>query len=238
MKIKQPFETIDLAVAFAGSAPAAIGTVTVAAKGLVAVVTPLTVTGTAIAGSAVLVSLSGGTDGERYLVTVRATDAAGEAREAEAELGVVDFGWAVPVTTGYLTAQALVERLGLDETIRLTDEAGIGRIDTPRLANAITDAAAEADGYLAARFTTPIAPVPQLVATIVYDLAVARLYRGGLPADVKDRADVARDQLKSLAKGTMTLPGASAIAPAAASPTPVLVDLPERVFTRDSLKGF
>lgn len=238
MNVKQPSETISLVLAF-GVALASIDSAVVVARGLVIGGPSILLNASAIDGSNVEVDLSGGVDGERYLVTVRVTSSAGQALEREAELAVVDFGFAVPtLVSPYLTATAFVDRLGLDAAIRLTDTEGSGRIDGPRLQGALIDSQSEVDGYLAGRYLVPLATVPQLVATLVFDLTVARLWTSDLPEGVKDRRDRAQAQLRDIAKSVITLPGAELLTPSVVSPTPVLFQAPARVFSRDRLTGF
>ncbi len=81
--IKQPGETLRPAVAFSGNASiAAIRGVTVTARGLVPGAAAL-VASAALAGGVVTLALSGGSDGERYAVTVRADDVHGQTLESE-----------------------------------------------------------------------------------------------------------------------------------------------------------
>jgi phage gp36-like protein len=193
-----------------------------------------------ILGSEVRLDLLAGADGERYLITVRAAATAGDLIERETELAVVDLAWAVPeLATTYLTAQDFVDRIGLDQAIRITDTEGTGRIDAARLGKALVDASAEAEAYLAGRFATPLSQPSQLIAGIVFDLAVARLWVGEAPDGVRERAAAATARLRDIAKGLLTLPGATLLAPAEVSATPVLTS-PQRggLFSRDRLSQF
>lgn len=243
-QLKQPAEQLVWEYDFAprlgtGGTIASIAAATVTARGLVTAVTPLTIGAQAISGQQVRLRLDGGTDGEAYLVMVRVLDAAGQTHELDAEFVVINFGFEVPtVTSPYLSAQAFVERLGLDEAIRLTDTIGTGRIEVARLATALADAQAEVDGYLAAKYTTPLATVPALVATMVHDLAVARLWSSEAPAGVTERRNAVRRQLLDIVKGAMTLPGADLLTAATVNETPVLFEGGDRLFTRDTLRGF
>lgn len=252
MKTKQPAEQLiweyDFSPRLGTGTISSIVAATVTPLGLVTQVTALTIGSQAFAGQAVRVRLDGGTDGERYAVAVRILDSAGQTHELDAEFAVIAFGFDVPtIASPYLSAQAFVDRMGIDDAVRLTDVSGTGRIDVARLRTALADAQAEADGYLAGRFATPLAPppggagnwsVPPLVTTIIYDLAVARLWRADLPQAVADAQAAARAQLRDIAKGTITLPGAALLTPAEASPQPVLYSGPERQFTIGKMAGF
>lgn len=237
--LKQPTEQLLHALAF-GGVIASIDGVLVAPRGLVPQTTALTIGGQSIEPGAVQLRLDGGTDGETYLVTVQVTTAAGEQLEGEIEVLVSDLGFAMPDgSTPYVAVAQFVTRVGLGDTIRLTDEFGTGRIDKARLVAAIIDAQATVDSYLAKQFAVPIAaPIPQLVMTLVIDLAVARLYRTELPANVSAARDAAMRQLRDLANGTANLPAAEMPAPATTSSAPVLVDAGDRRFSRDRMKGW
>ena len=239
MKIKQPFETLRVALAF-GQAVGSVSAVIISPRGLVPAGPALTSLAPAIVGSEVRIDLLAGADGERYLITVRAAATAGDLMERETEVAVVDLAWAVPeVSTSYLTAAEFVDRLGLDHAIRITDTEGTGRIDAARLGKALIDASAEAEAYLAGRFQTPLSQPSQLLTGIVFDLAVARLWLGEAPDGVRARAAAATALLRDIAKGVVTLPGATLLAAAPLSAAPVLT-APQTggLFSRDSLRDF
>lgn len=237
MKIKQPFESIVLALPFP-AAPVTIVSVTPVARGLVSGGAALVIVSSTIVGNSVEVAVSGGADGERYLVTVRAMIGGAVPTEREAELAVVDLSWAVPTLTNpYLSAAGFVERLGLDDAIRITATSDGTRIDAARLQRAIDDAQGEAESYLASRYTTPLSPVPAMITTIVFDLAVARLWTADLPKGVADRRDRAQAMLRDIAAGKVTIPGAAALTPAATAPEPVLFQGNDRVLSRTTLRG-
>lgn len=69
------------------------------------------------------------------------------------------------------------------------------------------------DGYLAARFTVPVVPVPALLRELATDIARyqledALIYDIDKDAGLKARYDYALKQLQALANGTLALPGA------------------------------
>lgn len=242
MNFKQPLEVITLALPF-GVALVAPATVSVVGRGQVVGSTVPTILANRVVGSSIEVDLSGGTDGERYLITARCgTAVGGDTLERETELAVIDFRWQVPDgATAYLTPAQLVTRVGLDLAIRLTDADGIGRLDVGRLTAAITDAGAEADGYLAGRYQTPLSAPSALLTATVFDLALARLWQGQVDAPdgvVKAQA-AARALLRDIAKGVMTLPGAANQTPADGAAAPVLFQPGAApLFSRDKLTGF
>jgi phage gp36-like protein len=125
------------------------------------------------------------------------------------------------------------------QLIQLTDDAKTGQVDTDKVTKAIEDAEAEVNGYLAKRYTVPIgAPIPNLVQKLSTDIAVWNLYRRRqrAPENVRQAYEDAIKTLSKIADGTIVLD--VAVAPPAATLTGGEVFGPERIFTRDTLKGF
>lgn len=106
----------------------------------------------------------------------------------------------------YLTVNEYLDRFGEAETVRLTDEAKTGDVDTAKVESAISDASEEADAYLGKRYAVPLATPPNLVKSIVAALAREDLYRTRAPDAVKADAERARSQLRDLSRGVMVLP--------------------------------
>lgn len=223
MLIKQPSETRALVIPFGVALSAAIS-VTATSRDLVPGSVLPVIAGVAVAGAGVAFTASGGTDGERYLLTARASTAAGETLERGIELVVMDLGWETPEAGAYLTPAALIERATISTVTRLTDDEGLGRIDAARLAGALVDAAAEIDAHVSARYALPLSLPWPLLATIAFDLAMARLWqgRGDAPDSVSAAAASARGQLKMIADGRMAAPAGTATAAAEAQPQPVI----------------
>ncbi|MBU6167193.1 MAG: DUF1320 family protein [Alphaproteobacteria bacterium] len=227
MIVKQPSETRQISVAF-GVALSAVVSVVITSRALISGSVLPTASAQAVAGSAVTLLLAGGTDGERYQVTVRASTAAGETRERDTEVAVIELGWETPAAGAYLSPAALIERAGIDIVTRLTDEDGLGRIDAARVAGALADAGAEIDGYVSSRYALPVTPAWPMLTTIAFDLAIARLWqaRGDAPGGVAEAAAAARRQLKMIVDGLIVAPAGTTPATAAAQPQPVLFQPP------------
>lgn len=222
--IKQPSELLKKNLPFDTTATiASIVDVSAAKRNLVTGSAGLVVAGELIAGM-LFVTMSGGTDGERYLVTGKVEDADGQALEAELEVAVIDGAWTMPDGgDGYLSISAFVAKFGLDEVVRMTDIAGDGRINRDLLVNALSDFQAIADAYLAALYAVPLVDPPELVKTIIADGARARLYPNGAPEGVADAAKAALKLLDQISKGQLPLPSLTAQTPAADTATPIAV---------------
>jgi phage gp36-like protein len=135
----------------------------------------------------------------------------------------------------YCTQADIEEQLSEDELIQLTDDAGLGSVDTTVVDRAIADADDEINSYLQERYTVPLSPVPGLVRKLSVDLAIYNLYsRRDIEAPVRTQryeADV--KLLKSLAKGEASL-GVEA-PPAEVHDEGIKTSRPEsdRIFTRE-----
>lgn len=218
--IKQPAEELRRAVPFDTTAAiASITSVAAAKRNLVAGSANLILAGALTAGM-LFVTFSGGTDGEHYLITARVADADGQDLEAELEVAVIDGTWTMPDGgDGYLSIAQFVGLVGLEETVRLTDTAGNGRIDRALLINALAAEQSLADAWLGRRYTVPLAaPAPAIVKTAIGDKARVRLYSQGAPENLVTAAKEAQKLLEQIGAGKLPLPGlaAPAEAPSAA----------------------
>lgn len=220
--IKQPAEATTLGLPFpAGRVLTGLLSIAAEPRGLVAGADPLGVVG-GFGGGLVTATVSGGTDGERYLITARASAMGGEELEAELEIAVIDGAWTMPDGGApWLSIAEFVQRFGLDEVIAMTDRAGVGRIDREYLIQALADGQAIAEANVASRYALPLPSVPAILKLYVADLARARLYPRGAPEGVGDAAKAATRSLERIQSGAQTLPLAE---PASAAPSdaPVL----------------
>lgn len=191
-------------------------------------------------GAVAQVMLSGGTDGERYLVTVVGETAGGEEIEGEIEVVVVEETWATPDGGApWLSIAAFIRKVGLDEVLRNTDPDGSGRVDRDLVIEALTDAQAIAEANIAGRYALPLPAVPRVVEMAIADIARARLFRrGDPPKSIEDAGKAAVRLLENIATGKTTLGVPAAEAPAApVSDAPVLI-APGRRQYPDGLAGY
>lgn len=145
-------------------------------------------------------------------------------------------------------SEADLDRVWGRETIDLvTIDAGLGGRDASKIAAALDDASAIVDSYCGRRYPVPLALSEagvRLVTGYVCDIAVGRLATtaGRITEVIKSRSDAAHTWLRDIAAARADLPviASTANGPAAPpiSPNEVILDAPERVFTRDSLRGY
>ncbi len=213
--VKQPAETARLPMEFGGIATISdlVG-VTSEARGLVPGAIALAAEGQLFAGALTL-ELTGGSDGERYLVTVTVDDAEGSRVEQEVEVAVLDLAWAMPDGGApMLSIAEFVGRFGLNETVRMTDEAGDGRIGRDLLVGALRDAQALVETALSNRYALPLYDVPHVVKTMIGDIARGRLYPGGAPDGIAEQVKAAMRLLERIEDGKTNLGIAVPSAPA------------------------
>ncbi len=105
----------------------------------------------------------------------------------------------------YATQQDLIDRFGEKELLELTDRANTGSINATVVSRALTDADAEINGYLAARYTLPLASVPEVIVRLASDIARFYLYDERATEQVSKRYDNAVKLLRSIASGAVTI---------------------------------
>lgn len=136
----------------------------------------------------------------------------------------------------YATQQNMIDRFGQPELIELTDRASLGSIDTTVLNGALTDADGEVNGYLATRYTLPLAPVPVVLTRLACDIARYFLYEDRATEAVRTRYQDAIKFLRGVSDGTITL-GVDATNGAPAESGGAQFDAGPRVFTRRRSDG-
>ena len=139
----------------------------------------------------------------------------------------------------YSTIDDIRALLPEDELLRLTDDEGLGSVDTARVDEAIARADADIDSYCGGRYSVPVSPVPQLLKKISVDLAVYDLYSRAVISMPEARGRRHRDalrQLEGIAKGLATL-GTSETPEQAESRSGAETNKPAdtNVFSRDKL---
>ena len=132
----------------------------------------------------------------------------------------------------YIVQADLARKVSNNQLIQLTDDAKTGAIITSVVDNCIADAEAMIDSYLSTRYTVPLSPVTALVKALAVDLTVCRLYerRQRVPKDVEEACKAAKELLAKITTGDIPL--------APTAPKEGDTFGPERLFTRDTMKGW
>lgn len=105
----------------------------------------------------------------------------------------------------YCQAADLVARFSEEEMIQLTDHDNQGFINTTVLGQALSDAAAEINGYLQGRYRLPLANPPMVLKRIACDIARYYLYDDKPIEQVRTRYEDAVKFLMAVAKGQVSL---------------------------------
>ena len=151
----------------------------------------------------------------------------------------------------YCTIDEIKKLLPEDVLIQLTDDEALkpsvidpqnaahikimGRID-----ETIETADAEINGYCAVKYAVPLSPVPAIVNKLSVELAIYYLYsRRTVPEAIEKRYEKAIARLKDIARGIIVL-AVDPPAPASTTADSARVNKSDRdrIFTRDTLKGF
>lgn len=110
---------------------------------------------------------------------------------------------------GYCTLDDLKKLLPEAILIRLTDDDGLGAIDTTRTDEAIASAAEETDAYIGGTVKLPITgTVPPILGKINADIAIYNLYsrvKEDIPKTRGDRYKNAIALLEKIAGGNLSL---------------------------------
>jgi len=142
----------------------------------------------------------------------------------------------------YIAQVDIVNRLTEEVTRQLTDEEGLGEVNTSRLDEAIASACAIVDGYCMGRYRTPFNPIPEIIKSLTLDVAIFKLYERAsgitaMPEVRQNSYDSAVAMLKDISKGVVALAQQAAAAPATQSFAGEVKAKPA-VFTRDNMEGF
>lgn len=106
----------------------------------------------------------------------------------------------------YCTKSDLITAFGVAELIQTTDKENASAIDDVVLSNAIRDAEAEINVWLAGRYVLPLPTVPEILRKVAMDVTRYHLW-GDVQADhpVANRYGQQIKLLQAIAKGTASL---------------------------------
>lgn len=140
----------------------------------------------------------------------------------------------------YATSDDLVAKFGTAQLKLYADRNGDGTADADVLAAAIAEADAVVDLHVRGKYALPLSPVDPIITSIVCDLARRGLYGNAteVPESVLSADKAARDLLKSIARGEVSLAAAPASASGPAGSLGVEIEGDAPFFTRDNLTGF
>lgn len=138
----------------------------------------------------------------------------------------------------YATQTDLEDRFGTEELARRTNRVDGLTIDTDVLGGALIDADAEIDGYLATRYSLPLASIPPVLVRLAADIARYRLSDKGVTETVRQRYEDSVSLLKRISSGAVQLAGAAVVAADGGSGNAVAVRTPARMFGSEQLQNY
>lgn len=140
----------------------------------------------------------------------------------------------------YATQSGLIQRYGEQMLVALTDRADVptGTVDAAVVARALAESDALIDGYLAGRYSLPLAAIPPILTPIAEVIAIYTLHITEPEAKVKADYEAAMKRLAEISKGVIQLKDATGIEPAAPGGTGVQISDRDRDFTPESMQGF
>jgi phage gp36-like protein len=139
----------------------------------------------------------------------------------------------------YTTQADIIKAISEEIVKQLTDDDNLGVINEDNVTKAIARADAEIDGYCAVKYAVPFTTVPPVVAGLSLDMSIYYLYkRRTMNDDVQKTYDNAVARLKDIAKGLLSLGVDPPPAPASSEGAESNKSVSDRIFTRDTMKGF
>jgi phage gp36-like protein len=145
----------------------------------------------------------------------------------------------------YIAKQDLLDELGEDKLIQLTDNERSGTVDDAVVNKAIAYAEGLFDSYARTRYALPV-PVTEMVKSVCLDLAVYKLRRArtstkeAMDSLKSSLYDSAIKVLEAIQKGTAALdvPAAEESVSSPASPDAVLKGTSKSQFGDDKIGGY
>ena len=139
----------------------------------------------------------------------------------------------------YAAKQDLIDRFDEQALIQATDRADppAGVIDDVVLNGAITDAEAEINGFLAARYALPLAAIPVVLKRWTCDIAYYFLLRDNAGENVTKRYESIVKSLRLVNAGELTL-GSDATSAEVPAEGGVQIKGSDRVFDDDTLADY
>ncbi|HQS08723.1 MAG: hypothetical protein B7Y12_02160 [Rhizobiales bacterium 24-66-13] len=140
----------------------------------------------------------------------------------------------------YATVDDMVTRFGTTELAQLTDRVNkpASAVDAAVVTRALADADALIDGYIAKVYRLPLSQVPEILAKYAAD--IARYYLHGKAAEKDGPILRAYDQaltwLRDVSRGLVQI-DVGGTAPEQPAGGTIQASGPDRLFTRDSLRG-
>ena len=138
----------------------------------------------------------------------------------------------------YASFEDLLDRCGEAELSQIGDRDGSGTPDPEAIEASLRDADSLIDGYIAARYATPLPSVPPLVRTWAVSIARYTLHRNGAPEHVAQDYKDTVAALRDAQQGRLMLPVPAGAANPNSITGTVMASHPDQVFDRRKMRGW
>ncbi len=135
----------------------------------------------------------------------------------------------------YASKQDMIDAYTEEALIELTDRDNLHEIDDDVLNRALADASAITDSYVSRRYNTTQARGTDVLRLHVCAIAYYKLHQGNYPDQIRVAYDDAMEFLRAISQGLANLDLDGVQPPS--SPADARVEAPDRIFSRNSLKG-
>lgn len=105
----------------------------------------------------------------------------------------------------YATQADIIDRYGENALYAVADRDGDGVLDSEAIGNALNDATAEIDSYLAARYPLPLTVAPKIIVILCVDIALYRLAPDYRTEERRQRYEDAVKLLRAISEGKASL---------------------------------
>ncbi len=139
----------------------------------------------------------------------------------------------------YCTLQDILDSMDEEEVVGYTDDYDTGTVNIDATDKAIAKADALINFHIAAKYSIPLSPVPDIINSLAVDIAIYKISsrRAAAPEGIRKTYEDAVKSLEKVAQGKAILPDAAS-APATSSTGAVKITSDTRLFTRDDMGGF
>lgn len=140
------------------------------------------------------------------------------------------------MTMNYASKQDMMNAYTEEALIELTDREDVNAINDDVLDRAISEASSLIDSFVSRRYDTTQARSALVLRDHAVAIAFYKLHRGNRPDQVRTDFEDSMEFLRSVSTGTANLDVGGRQAPSA--PADARVEGPDRIFNRDTMKGF
>jgi len=140
----------------------------------------------------------------------------------------------------YIEIDDLYDLISEEDLVQLTDDDRVGEVNEDLVSGVIAAAESRIENYAGRHYTLPLTADDDVkrMAVVIAAHMVYQRRRGKVPDHIKEQYDEVMTLLKDVSKGKAILPGQAAATTPQDNVSRAEVTKDDRVFTKDTLKGF